>query len=82
MTWGDSVGPAEHGAFRVGQRVRLLRALPGLRVDDDGVVRGLSTSASGVSYVVRFAQLTRVVAEPDLAPPKPAWTPFAPPVGV
>jgi hypothetical protein len=38
-----------------------------LHVDDDGVVRGVSTSASGVSYVVRFAQLTRVVAERDLA---------------
>ena len=54
-------------AFRVDQRVRLLRALPSLRIDSEGVVRGVSARATGVSYVVRFAQLTRVVAERDLA---------------
>jgi hypothetical protein len=38
-----------------------------LRVDNDGVVRGISASANGISYAVRFALLTRVVAERDLA---------------
>ena len=65
MTWG--LGVTEHVPLRVGQQVSLLRELPSLRVDSEGVVRGVSTSASGISYVVRFAQLTRVVAERDLA---------------
>jgi len=67
MTSRESVGPAAPGAFRVGEQVSLLRELPSLRVDSEGVVRGVSATASGVSYVVRFAQLTRVVAERDLA---------------
>jgi hypothetical protein len=58
--------PIAAGTFRVDRRVRLLRELPGLGVDSVGVVRGVSASASGVSYVVRFAQLTRVIAEEDL----------------
>ena len=65
MSSGSHV--SAQGAFRVGQRVLLLRELPSLRLANEGVVRGVSTSANGVSYVVRFAQLTRVVAERDLA---------------
>ena len=59
--------PAAPGVFRVGQQVALRRELPSLRVDSEGVVRGVSAGASGISYVVRFAQLTRVVSERDLA---------------
>ena len=62
--------PAE--AFRVAQRVRLLRALPSLRIDSEGVVRGYSATANGVSYVVRFAKLTCLVVELDLATHRPA----------
>lgn len=74
--------PTAPGVFRIGQHVSLLRELPSLRADSEGVVRGVSATSSGVSYVVRFAQLTRVVAERDLAPPKSARRPFAAPAGV
>lgn len=56
------------GTFRPGRRVRLVRELPSLRADSEGTVRGASTSASGIRYVVRFTTLTRVIAEHDLAP--------------
>ena len=55
-----------HETFRVDQRVRLLRKLPSLPADSVGFVRGVSASTTGRSYVVRFASLTRVVAERDL----------------
>ena len=60
----DSTAP---GVFRVGQHVALLRDLPSLRLNSEGAVRGVTASASGISYVVRFARLTRVVAERNLA---------------
>ena len=60
--------PPSHGKFRPGRRVRLVRELPSLRADSEGIVRGISTSAGGIAYVVRFTALTRVIAEHDLAP--------------
>ena len=55
-----------HGTFRVDQRVRLLRKLPSLPVDSVGLVRGVSAGPTGLTYVVRFASVTRVVAGRDL----------------
>ena len=52
--------------FNVGSRVRLLRDLPSVRAHAEGVVRGVSANASGISYAIRFANTMRIVAESDL----------------
>ena len=52
--------------FSIGEWVRLLRDLPSLPADSEGVVRGVSANASGVNYAVRFDKLMRIVAERDL----------------
>ena len=54
--------------FSRGRKVRLVRKLSGLPTNSEGIIRGVSASATGIKYVVRFAALTRVVAEQDLAP--------------
>jgi hypothetical protein len=54
--------------FGVGERVRLLRDLPSLRADTEGVVRGVSGNATGISYAIRFANTMRIIAETDLGP--------------
>jgi hypothetical protein len=53
-------------AFGVGERVRLLRNLPGVRAEEEGVVRGASANADGIRYAIRFDSATRVVAEGDI----------------
>ncbi len=52
--------------FDVGERVRLLRDLPSVRAHTEGVVRGVSANANGISYAIRFANTMRIVAESDL----------------
>jgi hypothetical protein len=52
--------------FGVGECVRLVRDLPGVRADTEGVVRGVSTNSSGIRYAIRFAATMRIVAECDL----------------
>ena len=52
--------------FGVGECVQLVRDLPGVRTDAEGVVRGVSTNSNGVRYAIRFAATMRIVAECDL----------------
>jgi hypothetical protein len=52
------------GMIRANERVRLVRELPNLRVDSEGVLRGASASVTGARYVVGL--VTRVVTEQDL----------------
>jgi hypothetical protein len=56
----------EVSRFSIGERVRLLRDLPSLPADSEGVVRGVSANASGVNYAIRFDKSMRIVAERDL----------------
>ena len=49
--------------FSIGERVRLLRDLPSLPADSQGVV---PANASGVNYAIRFDKSMRIVAERDL----------------
>jgi hypothetical protein len=53
-------------AFGVGERVRLLRNLPGVRAEEEGVVRGASANGDGIRYAIRFDNGMRVVAEQDI----------------
>jgi hypothetical protein len=52
--------------FGLGEAVRAIRELPGVRAQSDGIVRGIAKNANGISYAVRFAKTMRVVAERDL----------------
>ena len=52
--------------FGVGECVRVVRDLPGIRADAEGIVRGVSTNASGITYAIRFAATMRIVSERDL----------------
>jgi hypothetical protein len=53
--------------FRGGDRVRLVRNLPSARAETEGIVRGVSANANGVSYAIRFDDGMRVVAGRDLS---------------
>jgi hypothetical protein len=53
------------GVIRANERVRLVRKLPNLCVDSDGVVRGASASVTGARYVVgRFGDASSHRAGP------------------
>jgi hypothetical protein len=52
--------------FDVGECVRVDRDLPSIRVGAEGIVRGVSTNASGITYAILFAATTRIVSERDL----------------
>jgi hypothetical protein len=52
--------------FGVGECVRVVRDLPSIRAGAEGIVRGVSTNASGITYAIRFAATMRIVSERDL----------------
>jgi len=60
------VGMKTVWAFGVGERVRLLRSLPGVRAEEEGIVRGASANADGIRYAIRFDNGMRVVIEEDI----------------
>jgi hypothetical protein len=53
--------------FRGGDRVRLVRDLPSVRAETEGIVRGVSANVNGVSYAIRFNDGMQVVAERDVS---------------
>jgi hypothetical protein len=53
--------------LRVRDRVRLVRDLPGVRVETEAIIRRVSANTNGVCYAVRFNDRIRVVAERDLS---------------